>query len=629
VPRVNHRAGSDVRMPGWLPTAAGAVIALAACVAYATSISAPFVFDDGPSIVGNLTIRHLWPLGPVFSPPAQASVCGRPLVNLSLALNYALGGLDVRGYHAANLLIHILAGITLFGIVRRTLGLKSGKRKAESGHAKSEIGKREGEIEKRKAEIGNRKLESDSEPTLFAFAVALIWTVHPLLTESVTCVVQRTESLMGLFYFVTIYCFLRGAESSAGEIGKRKAESGTEESGGVSPMRGAWFGLAVAACLLGMATKEVMATAPAVVFLYDRTFISGSFRDAWRRRRGLYLGLAATWIVLLVLLVGSGANRGGTSGFGTGVSAWSYALTQCEAIVWYLRLAAWPHPLVLDYGSRLATGLGEAWPQALLIGALLAATLVALRRKPALGFLGAWFFVILAPSSSVIPLASQTMAEHRMYLPLAAVVALATAILWRICGRPWIFLGLTLGLAGFACAATVRRNEAYSTEVGIWSDTVASWPGNPRAESDLGLALCKVGRIDEGIVHCKRALEIDPAFIDAHNNLAFAYLQQGRMEEAAGELRAILAKHPDFVEAHANLGLILSRTGHLPEAVSEYEAALRLQPANPGMHFNLGTVLMESGRLPDAAAQYGEALRLNPDYAEARRNLEAVRGRMR
>ena len=100
-----------------------------------------------------------------------------------------------------------------------------------------------------------------------------------------------------------------------------------------------------------MATKEVMVTAPVLVLLYDRTFVAGSFREAWRRRRWLHLGLAATWLPLAGLVASTGWNRGGSAGFNVGVAPWAYWLTQFEAITRYLRLAVWPHPLVFDYGT--------------------------------------------------------------------------------------------------------------------------------------------------------------------------------------------------------------------------------------------------------------------------------------
>jgi len=157
------------------------MVVFAALAVYHNSFSGPFIFDDRRAITENLTIRHPWS---ALAPPSTGGgVIGRPLVNLSLALNYAVGGLKVWGYHATNLAIHILAGLTLFGIVRRTL-----LRQGYGGHT---------------------LLRLDSA-TALAFTVALLWVVHPLQTESVTSIIQRTESLMGLFYLLTLYCFIRG-----------------------------------------------------------------------------------------------------------------------------------------------------------------------------------------------------------------------------------------------------------------------------------------------------------------------------------------------------------------------------------------------------------------------------------
>jgi hypothetical protein len=238
--------------------------------------------------------------------------------------------------------------------------------------------------------------------TGIALAAALIWTIHPLQTESVTYIVQRAESIMGLFYLLTLYCVIRGA-------------------GSARPM--AWYVLAVLACLLGMASKEVMATAPLVVLLYDRTFLSGTFQGALRRRWPLYVALTCTWGLLAYLVAGS-TDRGGSAGFGLSVTVWQYALTQLGVITHYLGLAFWPAGLVFDYGWPIASSVGQILPGAIVISLLLAGTIWALIRYPAAGFLGACFFLILAPTSSFVPVTDAAF-EHRMYLPLAAVTSFA------------------------------------------------------------------------------------------------------------------------------------------------------------------------------------------------------------
>jgi protein O-mannosyl-transferase len=604
------------------PLLACAVIALAALAAYANTFSAPFFFDDLPAITQNTTIRHLGHLREVLSPANDgSSVSGRPMVNLSLAVNYAISGLNVWSYHAANLAIHILAALTLFGIVHRTLrwSALTSMRLPPDGVAQR---------------VGDNALHPDT----FAFAVALLWAVHPLLTESVTCVVQRTESLMGLFYLLTLYGFIRGTE--ADEKAARLASL-------------VWYGLAWLACLFGMASKEVMVTAPVIVLLYDRTFVAGTFAAARRRRWWFYLALAATWLLLAGLLLRTGGSRGLAAGFGLGVSAWHYALTQCQAVVLYLKLSVWPHPLLIDYGGYVAARVLVVWPQAILLAAILVLVIWALIRRPSFGFLGAWFFVILAPSSSVVPLVTQTIAEHRMYLPLAAVVALGVLGLQAAFPQRWLLvcLALALGLG----ALTVRRNHVYRTAVVMWSDAVAKAPENARAFNNLGTALDAARDVQAAIVQYREALRLWPGYAEAHNNLgndlrltghlpeaadefyaavqikpAFAeayynlantLVEWRRPTEAIGYYRKALQLKPEYAEAHGNLGLALAGAGQLPEAIAEYQEALRIDPGYVVAHYDLGNAMAETGRMPEAIREFETALRLDPGFAKAESNL--------
>lgn len=236
-------AAADAPIPSRARIAlAGGVLALAALAVYANSLACPFVFDDQPTIVSNPSIRHLWPLRDVLWPPASGGgAAGRPLLNLALALNYAAGGLDVRGYHAVDVLLHALVALVLFGVVRRTL---------EFGSCRSLLA---GES------AGESRASSllHSEALLPAFTAALLWAVHPLLTESVVLAVNRAELLAALFYLLTLYGFIRGVASRT--------------------TSGRWLAVSVGACLLGMASKEWMVSAPLLVLLYDRTFVAGSF----------------------------------------------------------------------------------------------------------------------------------------------------------------------------------------------------------------------------------------------------------------------------------------------------------------------------------------------------------------
>jgi tetratricopeptide (TPR) repeat protein len=524
------------------------------------------------------------------------------LLNLSLALNYALSGDAVWSYHALNLLIHVLAGLALFGLVRRTL-----LRQGYGGQALQQP-------------VLSKQFGEASLP--LAFAVALLWVVHPLQTECVSYVTQRAESLMGLFYLLTMYCFVRGAEAGKSRVESQESRDAPASGSELSTLSSKlWFTASLLCCLLGMATKEVMASAPLMVLLYDRTFVAGTFREAWRRRGGWYLGLFGTWLVLGFMMVGMGSNRGLVAGSGFNVTAWTYALTQCRAILLYLGLVVWPRPLVFDYGTDVVQRVAAVAPQALVLMLLVAGTIVMLRYRPVLGFLGVWFFAILAPSSSVVPLFGQTMAEHRMYLPLAAVIALVVLGLYARIGQRSliIFAAAVVGLGWL----TIQRNKDYRSNLAIWSDTVAKRPGSARAHYNLGAALTGVpGRQAEAVSEYEKALQIQPDYPGAHNNLGCILANiPGRLPEAIGHLEAAFRLVPGYAKAHNNLGIILYKNERIPEAIVQFKEAVRIDPDYTEAHYDLGFALDKVGRISEAIFQLEEVVRINPNDAAAHKNL--------
>jgi protein O-mannosyl-transferase len=496
-------------------------IVLAAAAVYRGTLSVPLVFDDRLWVSLNPAIGHMASaLGPQ---PAGSVVGGRPVLSLSLAANHAISGDDAWSYHLANLGIHIVAALLLFGIVSRTLAYRPAQ------------------------------FPTAADRILPGLAVALLWAVHPLQTEAVTYVSQRSESLMGLFYLLTLYAFIRGAQT---------------------PEPRAWQLLAIAACSLGMATKEVMVTAPLVVLAYDRTFVSGSFRDALRTRRGLYLGLALTWIVLVLLSSGLG-GRG--VGYGLGYSWWAYALTECWAVGHYILLSLWPHPLVFDYGAVIGIGPRKALPWVCLLAVLAGFSAAGFARRSALGFAGVCFLLILAPSSSIVPVAYQPVAEHRMYLPLAAVISVLVAGAWVWLGRRSLPLLLAAAAALGICA--FLRNTDYRSEVSLWDATARARPGNPRARLALGGALSRGSRHAEAAGEFTEALRLDPGDFRARMGLGEELSSMGRADEALDEYRRIAPLTPDLAQLHCDIAAALERTGRTAEAIGQYGEALRIDPA--------------------------------------------------
>ncbi|MCZ7647394.1 MAG: glycosyltransferase family 39 protein [Planctomycetota bacterium] len=317
------------------------LLAAAACAVYANAFQGAFVHDDHFIVLENPHIRKLWPPWEAIYGYPNARSPDRPVGAYSLALSYALSGERTWGFHLVNLLIHALAGLALYGLVRRVLLLEPLR-------------------ERYGATAGG-----------LAFAVALVWLVHPVGAVCVTYIIQRVQALMSLFFLLTLYAAMRAFTSAA-------------------PKR--WYAAGILACLLGMGCKQDMAGAPLAVLLLDALFISAGPREALRRRAGFYLGLAACWIPLAVLVL-----RGRMQGVVELVAdaQWTrsqYALSQFQSVLTYLRLAVWPLPTSFQHYPPVSDTAARFVPPMLAVLALLGAVAWGLWKRRPWAFPGALFF---------------------------------------------------------------------------------------------------------------------------------------------------------------------------------------------------------------------------------------------
>ncbi|MDO8544281.1 MAG: tetratricopeptide repeat protein [Opitutaceae bacterium] len=626
------------------------LLVVATLLAYSNTLHAPFVYDDVLAIPDNSTIRKLWPLSDVVLPHADGglTVSGRPLLNLSFALNYAISGTAVWSYHVVNGLVHAANALLLFGIVRRTwrdfsarsagIGQSAGRDPFDPSAAGGPLAGAAAD-----SEYIPRRLQADAllqasrSRDGIALVIAAWWALHPLQTQAVTYTVQRAESLMGFFYLLTLYTFIRGVESD-GAIAPRGRSIGPVARADFNVLRdkretgsrpAAWLAASVGACVLGMATKEVMATAPLLVLLYDRTFCAGQFRAALRRRWRYYAGLAATWLVLAFLVFSTGGNRGGTVGLGVGLPWWAYGLTQFKALAHYLAQAAWPSSLIFEYGTFWVQRSGDIVPYAALILPLLGLTAAGLgpRGQAAspgwrtTGFLGAAIFLILAPTS-LTPGTIQMIVEHRMYLPLAAVLAGAVLLVERLLPRRQrTAMALAIMMVVAFAILTVRRNHDYGSHFALWSDTVAKRPDNPRAHEGLAEAWAEVGRHDLALRHRAESIRLRPDESTYHYNLGLTQMQAGQLEEAVRSFQLSLRLMPNEARTHNNLAIVLGQLRRTDEALAHYGEAVRLKPAEPQYQYNYGVALFRTGRVDEAIARYEATLKVQPEHADAHFNL--------
>lgn len=554
-------------------------------LAYANSFRVPFLFDDLNNILDNSTIRDLKDIGRVFFPPASSGLGQRPIVNLTLAVNYAMSGEKVWSYHLFNLLIHTVAALALFGIVRRTLLTE--------------------------------RMRDDYHHVAVPLALgsSLIWMLHPVQTQAVTYIIQRCESLMGMFFLLTVYCAIRNWDS---------------------PSKNRWRLLSLISFFLGVGSKEVIVMAPFIVLAYEWYFVRPATMDILKHSWPLYTGYAAGIVVLAYLVLTGGTL---STGMSKDVSEpWLYWQTQPQVIIHYLRIALWPDSLCFDYGWPLVS-FREGLPTILFLMIILAVTFwLFVRRKPA-GFLFFFFFACLIPTS-IMPLPDPVF-DYRIYLSMAALSAAALIGIHKLClelnkkiplltKRHFltVCLAVFLILSGILGLLTYKRNQVYSSELTIWTDTVLKRPQNARAQLNLGMAFDNAGRIHEAIRCFHEAIRLNPEYAGAYANLGGALIKLGRYKEAQVHLGRALELNPNkkaSATVYSNMGVALSAQGLNREAIYYFKKAVDLDADNAVLMLNLGFALEKTGELAGALNAYEKALRIKPEWHLPRQRIETIR----
>lgn len=618
------RAASSLRRHGIL-------LAVATIAAHSGGIHSEFVFD------GTVWIRDFEPLRTLW-PPRYLFDNTRPLVFLSWAVNYAIHGVQPFGYFVGNLLIHVMAAFTIYVTIREIF--RSAPRIPRDATTLS--------------------------PELVALLAAALWAVHPLQTQSVSYLYQRLESLTSLFYAATVFGFVRSQASNR---------------------PGVWRTFSIAACAMGMASKELMATAPLMVLVVDWLLYAETWRTPWRQRRWYYVGLCATWGIL-VGLMSSIADKYDDGGIGdvAGLTPAIYLSSQAGVLARYVGLWFWPVNQNLDYFYRPPETLLETWPWWALMSPLALLTMSGFARRQPWSLFGAWCFGILAPTSTVMPIFDLAF-EHRVYLPSASMAVLSILVIERAMRRfvdpsnRATIVRWTCRLAGVAILAAGcvahARSRVYRSEEIVWRDCFQKAPWNLRAavnvtgielrmrrdaealrlaeqslriakyheqrvlarneqridterawiamaHNNYGLCLARAGQFDAANAAYEAALTWSPRLAEAQMNRG-VLLARIRPAEAELCFKAALVEKPNYSEALGNLGLLYRKAGRLDEAEEQYLAAIRAKPSNAEAHNNLGSLVAQKGDLRRAQEHFQNAIAVNPSYDQARRNLESIR----
>jgi Tfp pilus assembly protein PilF len=572
-----------------------ALVTAAGLVAWSATAGFGFVYDDDAAIVDNAALMAGDWWGAAFGKTCTP-LANRPLASLSLCADLAVWGPGPHGPHLTNLLLHLLNGILVLLVVRGVL---------------------------RAPNLAARVPEARA--TTFATAVAAIWVAHPLAADAVAYATQRSTLLASC---CLLLCLLATLRSHWMPGGRR------------------WWFLAVLAMALGMASKEDMVVGPLLVVLFERAYVLQSWA-AMRAAVPRYSLLASSWIVLCAAIALGPRNP--TVGYDTvpRVNAWEWLMTQAGVVVHYVRLGVWPVPLRGAYDWGIVRTVANAWLPGLVVLALLAATLASWRRRPWWGWLGAMFFLLLAPTSTVLPIVTEVVAERRVYLPMLAVIvplvaAGSGALAWLAARRQVRVTRLAGGAAATVVAGlalTARfHSRVYADEATFWRTAFEQLDPHSRSLlaarilSNHAAELTRQGRFAEAHPLLERAMGCEAVMPAERTQYAMSLDELGRHAEALALLEAIVTEAPSCPDALGALGICLAadfeRAGdggpgdrRLVRAEEVMRQAVALAPRR-GTYWNTyGYVLLKRNRPREAEAAFRQAMEVSPDLVEPRVNL--------
>jgi len=546
------------------------------CLIYANVLNGPFILDDIRNIqdnphlrLTNLTLEGI--AGAGFKSPSA----NRPVANISFALNYYFHKYNPVFYHVVNIVIHITTGFLLFLLAKITLSFLSCS-------------------------------ESDSH-TWIAFFAALIWLVHPIQTESVSYIVQRMNSMAAMFYVLSLLLYVKA------RLVDTKGKKWLLFSG------------CVLSAALAMGSKEIAATLPFFIFLYEWYFFQ-DLSSTWLKKHYLPLvGILVLFCCLAVFYLGSDPSEKLRYFYGTrDFTLTQRVLTQFRVVLFYLSLLMFPHPsrLNLDHDFPLSHSLFDPATTVITMAAvvgLVGLSILVAKRDRLVSFCILWFLGNLVIESSVIGL--EITFEHRTYLPSMFVCLMVVLLLYRVIKPKWIAVVLLSAVVTVCSLWTYERNKAWGNDVILWRDCVKKSPGKARPYNNLGLVLLNRGNAKEAVVRFAEAVKIKPDYADAHNNLGITLADQGSLKEAMSHYYEAVHINPGYADAHYNLGNALKKEGSVDKAITHYFAAVRIKPHFAEAHNNLGVSLASLGRLTEAIGHFSQAVGIKPDHARARSNL--------
>ena len=545
----------------------GAALATLAvlCLVYGPAMHTAFLFDDTTQqfATGSVTRPLSAWIGPV-----------RPALMFSYWLNSRISMQDTSSYHLFNILIHELAGIFVFLVIRRLLEFAGAP---------------------------------ESSRTPFAAFGALLFLLHPLQSESVAYISGRSDALCGMFASASLAAFLY-------------RRSPAISWPGVLPV--------VLLFIAALLSKEQAVVLPALFLL----------TDFWWNPQLPLRAVRANWKLYMVLALGAVGGvalfsslilRSGSAGFAMKDFTWyQYLFTQFRALFVYLFNFVLPIHLSVDWDFPISHNLFEHGAIFGLAGlvALAAAAWRYRRGFPLAGYGFFVFLVLLAPTSSILPI-RDPIADRRMYLPMLGLILISIDLLRHLKAEPKVLAMGAAVLIVAAAVATHARAEVWSSPISLWQDTALKSPNKVRAHFQLAFAYFDQGRYDIAVAEFQKTAELRPPSADLLLDWGLAYDGLNQPDKALEKFHQAAVLEPS-AHIYTQIGYIHAKRSAWQEAMQAFETAERLDPSYAVTYMYKGQVYLATNQPSSAAAEFQHALALDAALAPAREGLAKAEQRL-
>lgn len=538
-------------------------------ILYYNTLNSPFYFDDYDSIVGDPLIKNLQNFAQF--PNFIDAIHSRFVSSFTLALNFHFGVFDVIGYHLVNIFIHLINSLLVMLFV--SLTFKTPK-------------------------MINKY--PPKEEAIYILISGLIFVTHPIQTQAVTYIIQRMTALATMFFIASIIFYIK-----ARFIMKRQNPQKAKYIKTIL-----YFSLALFAFILGLWSKQIVATLPIVIIVYEFLFLRKEESINWKK--------AAIIIIPLIIVIAIGIIFIGLPSETAEITRKDYFLTEINVIVTYLKLAILPINLNLDYDYRIINSLFNFSTifSLVIILLLLFYSARVYKKYPILSFSILWFFLTLSVESSIIPI-HDVIVEHRVYLPLLGFSLFIVSILMLFPSKNNI---MKFGLLGcyiiFLSALTYQRNILWNDPISMWSDVIEKSPNKVRPRFFRGYVYLQNKEYKSAILDLKTVIAMDKNYYRAYDNLGVAYQDLKDYKSALIYYNEAIRLKPTSSYAYNNRASVYIILGRYEEALKDLNTAVSITGNYTDAYYNLGYVYFMLKKYDIAIKHFEYALNLNPAYID-------------